>query len=93
MTTKLDQTIRFTYGTRMSVQKTTVYLNTDAYKKIKAIAKAERRNPADLIREAIDTYADSHTARPMPPGIGGGNSGIPDLGSRVDEFLADGFGE
>jgi hypothetical protein len=37
-------------------------------------------------------YADSHTTRPMPRSIGSGKSGIPDLGERVDEFLAEGFG-
>jgi hypothetical protein len=77
----------------MSVQKTTVYLNTDAYRKIKAIAKIERRNPADLIREAVDTYADGHSTRAMPRGIGLGRSGRSDLSERVDELLADGFGE
>lgn len=77
----------------MSVQKTTVYLNTDAYRKIKAIAKVERRNPADLIREAVNTYADGHAKRrTIPRSIGSGH-GDSDLSERVDEFLADGFGQ
>jgi Ribbon-helix-helix protein, copG family len=77
----------------MSVQKTTVYLDTNAYRKIKAIAKVERRNPADLIREAVTAYAEGRATRTIPRSIGSGNSGIPDLGERVDEFLADGFGQ
>ena len=38
------------------------------------------------------SYADSHTTRAIPRSIGSG-LGSPDLSERVDEFLADGFGQ
>jgi hypothetical protein len=46
-----------------------------------------------LVREAVAAYADSHTTRALPRSIGSGRSGRSDLSERVDEFLADGFGQ
>ena len=75
----------------MAVQKTTVYLDADEYRKIKAIAKAERRAPADLIREAVAEYAGKHARRAAPRSIGIGRSKRCDVGERAEELLA-GFG-
>jgi predicted transcriptional regulator len=75
----------------MAVQKTTVYLDVDAYRRIKAIAKAERRAPADLVREAVAEYAGRHARRAAPRSIGVGRSKRGDVGERAEELLA-GFG-
>jgi predicted transcriptional regulator len=72
----------------MAVQKTTVYLDVDAYRKIKAIAKAERRAPADLVREAVVEYAGRHARRALPRSIGIGRSKRGDVGERAEELLA-----
>jgi predicted transcriptional regulator len=75
----------------MAVQKTTVYLDAEDYRKIKAIAKAERRAPADLVREAVAEYAGKHARRGPPRSIGIGRSKRGDVGERAEELLA-GFG-
>ncbi|MGH9399891.1 MAG: CopG family transcriptional regulator, partial [Thermoanaerobaculia bacterium] len=41
-------------------QKTTVYLDSDAYRRLKAIARAQGRPPAALVRDAIAEFADRH---------------------------------
>jgi hypothetical protein len=75
----------------MAVQKTTVYLDVDAYRRIKAIAKAEHRAPADLVREAVTEYAGRHARRAAPRSIGIGRSKRGDVSERAEELLA-GFG-
>jgi predicted transcriptional regulator len=76
----------------MAVQKTTVYLDKDAYRKIKAIAKAERRAPADLVREAVAEYAGRHARRAAPRSIDVGRSKRGDVSERAEDLLA-GLGE
>lgn len=75
----------------MAVQKTTVYLDVDAYRRIKAIAKAERRAPADLVREAVAEYASRHARGAAPRSIGVGRSKRGDVSERAEELLT-GFG-
>jgi hypothetical protein len=75
----------------MAVQKTTVYLDAEDYRKLKAIAKAERRAPADLVREAVAEYAGKHARRVAPRSIGVGRSKRGDVSERAEELLA-GFG-
>ena len=72
--------------------KTTVYLDGADYRRLRAIAEAEGRSAAELIREAVREYADRRAARKRPASIGAFRSGQPDLASRANEFLA-GFGE
>ena len=72
--------------------KTTVYLNAADYRRIKAMAADEGRSAAELVREAVAVYAARSTERPWPRSIGMGDSGIPDLAERYEEFM-DGFGE
>jgi predicted transcriptional regulator len=75
----------------MAVQKTTVYLDAEDYRKLKAIAKAERRAPADLVREAVAEYAGKHARRVAARSIGVGRSKRGDVSERAEELLA-GFG-
>lgn len=72
--------------------KTTVYLDPDVYRRLKQIGRARSTSPAALLREAVASYADAHSPRRLPRSIGAGASGTPDLASRVDAVLADGFG-
>ena len=72
--------------------KTTVYLDPDVYRRLKQIGRARSTSPAALLREAVVSYADTHAPRRLPRSIGAGASGTPDLASRVDTVLADGFG-
>lgn len=71
-----------------AAQKTTVYLDPDDYRRLKALARAQGRAPAELVREAVARY----TATEAPPrrarSIGIGRSGKPDLGERSEELLA-----
>jgi hypothetical protein len=77
------------YGITYGMQKTTVYLPDDLKAALARAAVETGKSEAELIREGVQ-----HVVRqcPPPPSFGIFNSGIPDLGSRVDEFLAKGFG-
>lgn len=72
--------------------KTTVYLPAADYGKLKSIADAEDRPAAELIREAVAEYASRKVRARLPRSIGMGDSGMPDLAERYEEYL-DGFGE
>lgn len=71
--------------------KTTVYLDEADYRKLKAIARAGGRAPAELVREAVAEYARRHGKRRLPKSLGAGRGKRDDLGSRAEESLA-GFG-
>ncbi len=76
------------YGEHMVTPlKTTVYLNPRDYARIKAIARAENRATAELVREAVAEYAARHRPRRVPRSIGVGRSGRGDLSKRVDDLL------
>lgn len=74
------------------VTKTTVYLDTDAYRRLKRLAREEGRSAAELVREAVAEYAERHAARPAPRSIGSIRSGRGDLGENAEDYLG-GFGE
>lgn len=69
-------------------QKTTVYLDSADYARLKAIARARGRAPAELVREAVSEYAARHAPKRRPKSIGMAASGRRDLGQRAEEFLA-----
>jgi predicted transcriptional regulator len=69
------------------VTKTTVYLDAADYRRLKAIAKAEGRSTADLVREAVSRYARQEASRPRPRSLGAGHSGRGDLSERAEELL------
>lgn len=81
------------YGYHMSDStKTTVYLDPADYRRLKALAKAQRRPAAELVREAVAEYARRHAAPVQPSSIGAGRSGRGDLSERAEELL-DGMGQ
>lgn len=72
--------------------KTTVYLRATDYGKLKSIAAAENRSAAELIREAVGEYTTRKVQARLPRSIGLGDSSMPDLAERYEEYLH-GFGE
>ena len=72
------------------MQKTTVYLPDDLKSALERAAEETGKSEAELIREGVRQVVEKRM--PPPPRSGTFDSGIPDLASRVDEFLAKGFG-
>jgi hypothetical protein len=73
-------------------EKTTVYLDAVDHRRLRALAAAEGRPTAELIREAVAEYVRRHARRAPPSSIGAGRSGRSDLAERAEELLG-GFGE
>lgn len=72
------------------MQKTTVYLPDELKAELERTAEETGKSEAELIREGVKHVVKQR--RPPAPRGAIFHSGIPDLGSRVDEFLAKGFG-
>lgn len=72
----------------MATQKTTVYLDADDYRRLKAIARATKRTPAELVREAVARYAAEEEPRRRPRSIGAGLSRTGDIAERAEALLA-----
>lgn len=77
----------------MSTRKTTVYLDADAYRRLKRLAREQGRPAAELVREAVSEYAERHGGRRWPRSIGSVRSGRGDLSERAESYLEEGFGE
>jgi len=71
----------------MSTTKTTVYLDADVYQRVKAIAEAEGRPAAELVREAVSEYARRRAGHRRPTSVGAGRSGSGDVAERAEELL------
>jgi len=67
--------------------KTTVYLDEGDYRRLKAIARRRKRSAAELIREAVASYARREGGRSRPRSVAAGRSGRGDLSERADELL------
>jgi predicted transcriptional regulator len=67
--------------------KTTVYLDPQDYERLKDIARAESRAPAELVREAVAEYAERKRPRRRPKSLGAGHSGRGDVSKRAEELL------
>lgn len=75
------------YGNHMSeTQKTTVYLDSADYQRLKMLARREGRKPADLVREAVAIYARRRRYA-QPRSLGAGRSGRRNLSERAEELL------
>ncbi|MBI3400720.1 MAG: ribbon-helix-helix protein, CopG family [Acidobacteria bacterium] len=70
------------------MQKTTVYMDESTYRRLKQIARARRRPPAEMVREAVAEFAARHAPRRTPKSIGAFKSGRRDLGQRAEELLS-----
>jgi predicted transcriptional regulator len=68
-------------------KKTTVYLDADAYRRLKLLARARKRPPAELVREAVIEYAARHGRPRTAASVGAFRSGRRDLGERAEELL------
>ena len=73
-----------------NVTRTTVYLDTADYRRLKALAKERGGTAAELIREAIAEYME-HRGGAEPASIGAGHSGGPGLSEEAEDRL-EGFG-
>ena len=58
------------YGTIADMQKTTVYLDPEVQRGLRALSRAQRRPQAELIREALAHYLDRATDYELPPWVG-----------------------
>ena len=74
------------------MQKTTVYLDEETYRRLKQLARGKGRAPANMIREAVAEYTARHAPRKRPKSVGAFKSDRRDVGQRA-EALLDGFGE
>lgn len=74
------------------MDKTTLYLDGVAYRKLKRIASAAGRPPAALVREAVAEYVERHALRQLPRSVGAFGSRRTDLGHAAEDLL-DGLGE
>ena len=75
------------------MEKTTVYLETSSYQRLKHIAQREGRKAAELVREAVAEYAARHgEGRRVPASVASFASGKGDLAARDEQHL-EGFGE
>jgi predicted transcriptional regulator len=70
-----------------SALKTTVYLDPDDYERIKRIARAQKRAPAELVREAVAEYAARFALVRKPRSVGIGHSKCGDVAERAEELL------
>ena len=74
------------------MQKTTVYMDEETYRRLKQLARLEGRAPAEMVREAVAEYTVRHAPRRRPRSIGAFRSGRRDLGRRAETLLT-GFGK
>ncbi|MGH9458838.1 MAG: ribbon-helix-helix protein, CopG family [Thermoanaerobaculia bacterium] len=71
------------------MKKTTLYLTDDLKSAVEAIAEAERRTEADVIRDAISAAVQARTpAEPVIP-LFDEELEDPTIADRVDELLED----
>lgn len=68
--------------------KTTIYLDASDYRRLQAIAHAEGRPAAELVREAVAAYVSRRPPGARPASLGAGHSGRGDLSERAEELLA-----
>jgi len=66
--------------------KTTVYLDPDVALRIRHMAQLQKRPQAELIREAVATYAQQYK-RPMSKNWGKFRSGRTDVSERHEEII------
>ena len=71
----------------MTTVKTTVYLDAADYRRVKAIAAAEGRSAAELIRAAVSEYARARGTRRLPASLGSAGSGDGTLAERSEDLL------
>jgi len=66
----------------------TVPVESWDYRRLEALAKAEGRSAAEVVREAVEEYAKRRQSASRPTSLGAGHSGRGDLSERAEELLA-----
>ena len=74
-------------ATKSATTKTTVYLDAADYRRLRAVARAQGRTTASVVREAVATYAAGALKSVRPASIGAGRSGRRDLSERAEDLL------
>lgn len=74
------------------MNKTTVYFDDAAYRRLKQIARRSGRKPAELVREAVAEYTARHSSRRLPKSVGAFASRRGGIAARDEELLT-GMGE
>jgi hypothetical protein len=67
--------------------KTTVYLDEQTVAALRAISRRSAKPQAELIREALRSFAHTGNPPPLPAGIGMFDSGHTDTAARRKELL------
>lgn len=75
------------YGVRPIMFKTTIYLDSLQYRRLKEIAGEKGSTAAGQIREAIGEYIAKEGRRPLPNSLAAGASGRGDLSERAEKLL------
>lgn len=73
------------------MDKTTLYLDSEDYRRLKRVAFRRRVAPALLVREAIAEYVARHDVVRTARSVGAARSGRGDLAERAEDLLP-GFG-
>ena len=60
-----------------SLEKTTVYLDADTRRGLRALSRSTGRPQAELIREALDVYLDRSPRHALPSWVGAWKNGPP----------------
>ena len=76
------------YVSHMPRQKTTLYLESGDYRRLKVLAGTKGVAPAQLVRDAVAEYVARHETRRRPGSIGRFSSKRGDLSERAEELLA-----
>jgi predicted transcriptional regulator len=74
------------------MEKTTLYLDGNDYRRLKRVAARKRVSPALLVREAVAEYVVRHDTARVARSVGAFRSGRSDLSDRAEDLLA-GFGK
>ena len=69
------------------MEKTTLYLHSADYRRLKRIAATKRKTPAALVREAIAEYVAREAPATAPRSVGAFASGRGDLSERAEDLL------
>jgi plasmid stability protein len=80
----------------MVVMRTQIELTEEQATALREIAADEGRSVEDVIRESVDSYAASHRKdrRAAAMAVAGRfRSGVPDLGTRHDDYLTEDLGK
>jgi plasmid stability protein len=73
------------------MKRTTIYLPDELKAALERTAAAQGKSEAEVVRAAVATATAGHAC--PPPTLPLFTSGDPTLAERVDEVLAEGFGE